>query len=161
MISEDSEVSEECKKMELIDVSSDTESDLVEAYLGAETSLPKPNPVLTLEPKWPKTPPVEEQLRAPYKTPPVKEQLRTPYKKDLLICDRCGKFFKSTTNLMMHQRRHTGVKDHACTYCSLRFVNSYLLKVHERVRHLGEKPYACRFCEMRFCTSSVRRQHER
>ncbi|KAH8243698.1 hypothetical protein KR032_009490 [Drosophila birchii] len=120
--------------------------------IGKIISLPKQAPVVIQQVTSKKQKHKEAENIAPFpKT----------HTKDSLICDKCGEFFKTTTNLKMHQLRHEGVKAFACTTCGLRFVNPYLLKLHERVRHLGETPYACQFCEMKFCTSATRTYHQR
>ncbi|KAH8292412.1 hypothetical protein KR054_009404 [Drosophila jambulina] len=121
--------------------------------IGKLISLPKQEPVVIKKVK-PKCKEVENIT-------PVQRDSAKACTKDSLICDKCGKFFKSTSNLKMHQVRHGDVKDFACTSCDLRFVNPYLLKTHVRVRHLGETPYACQFCEKKFFTSSTRSYHQR
>ncbi|XP_053213516.1 zinc finger protein 236-like [Panonychus citri] len=62
----------------------------------------------------------------------------------LFFCDKCDKVYDHYSELVYHQRRHTGEKPFACTWpgCSAAFSASNARVRHMRI-HTGEKPYVC------------------
>ncbi len=60
----------------------------------------------------------------------------------------------------MHQRRHSGVKNHICFDCGKTFIRDAELKQHQR-SHTGEKPYKCAHCDKRFKWPFQQKKHER
>lgn len=54
----------------------------------------------------------------------------------------CGKKFGNQSNLMIHQRIHTGYRPFVCAFCSKSFTSSGNLQEHLR-RHTQTKPYKC------------------
>ena len=68
-------------------------------------------------------------------------------------CTKCGKAFKSNSELTRHLRVHSGDKPYSCDTCGIVFATSGALSRHLRV-HSGDKPYSCDTCGKAFADSS-------
>ena len=75
-------------------------------------------------------------------------------------CKTCSKRFKTKFELMQHERIHTGEVPYECKTCSKRFKNTSNLKTHERI-HTGEEPYECKSCQKRFSQIGNLKKHVR
>ncbi|XP_026103220.1 zinc finger protein 90 homolog isoform X1 [Carassius auratus] len=65
------------------------------------------------------------------------------------VCKYCGKAFPGLSNVVAHQRVHTGERPFRCDTCGKLFTEAGNLKKHQRV-HTGEKPFMCPRCGKRF-----------
>lgn len=71
-------------------------------------------------------------------------------KKDLTherpyLCSECGLRFVRNDYLVIHMRRHLGLKPYKCKFCDKGFPRATDLTVHERY-HTNEKTHLCNLC---------------
>ncbi|OQR96358.1 hypothetical protein ACHHYP_15998 [Achlya hypogyna] len=88
-------------------------------------------------------------------------QLAAPVKKPH-ECSQCFKRFRAKSELVTHERIHTGHKPFACMYegCIKRFAHSSNLGAHHKA-HMGIKPYVCQYagCNKRYAHSGSLKEH--
>ncbi|KAG8433803.1 hypothetical protein GDO86_012246 [Hymenochirus boettgeri] len=69
--------------------------------------------------------------------------------KEEFPCPDCDKVFTHQSNLLVHQRIHSGERAYRCHECNRQFSQRTSLMIHLRT-HTGEMPYACQCCGKRF-----------
>ncbi|KAM4034800.1 uncharacterized protein ACNLHF_021497 [Anomaloglossus baeobatrachus] len=75
-------------------------------------------------------------------------------------CSECGKPFNRKSNLVYHQKTHTGEKPFRCSECGKCFTHKSNLVTHQII-HKGEKAFSCSECGKCFTQKSFFIRHQR
>ncbi|KAM8819532.1 zinc finger protein 18 isoform 1-T3 [Rhynchonycteris naso] len=98
-------------------------------------------------------------LSARWEAPP-RGQLRAPMAQKLPTCRQCGKTFCRSSQLVFHQRTHTGQTYFQCPTCQKAFLRSADLAKHQRT-HTGQTYFQCPTCQKAFLRSADLAKHQR
>ena len=74
-------------------------------------------------------------------------------------CVICTSDFTHKSNLISHERIHSGEHSFNCKTCPKSFTRSITLRKHERI-HTGEKPFQCKVCKKSFNRYSNLKRHD-
>lgn len=75
-------------------------------------------------------------------------------------CKYCPKTFRKPSDLIRHERTHTGERPYRCDYCSKSFAVKCTLDSHMKV-HTGKKTFRCHVCNSLFATKGSLKVHMR
>nr|XP_034963439.1 gastrula zinc finger protein XlCGF57.1-like isoform X2 [Zootoca vivipara]XP_034963442.1 gastrula zinc finger protein XlCGF57.1-like isoform X2 [Zootoca vivipara] len=75
-------------------------------------------------------------------------------------CVYCGRSFKESSSLIIHQRAHAGKRPYKCSDCGESFAERGDFRKHT-VAHMDDKPYECSHCGKSFHSNSHLRAHTR
>ncbi|KAM4034798.1 LOW QUALITY PROTEIN: uncharacterized protein ACNLHF_021495 [Anomaloglossus baeobatrachus] len=75
-------------------------------------------------------------------------------------CSECGKCFERISNFVTHQRTHTGEMPYPCSECGKCFNEKSHCDTHQRT-HTKETPYSCSECGKCFTRKSNLAMHQR
>ncbi|GAA6234202.1 zinc finger protein 708-like [Lates japonicus] len=94
-----------------------------------------------------------------------------PQRPSSLLCDFCGKEFKSRSQLAIHFQTHTGERPHLCDICGRKFGRQYQLKRHKILVHANrpdseedpplDAPFSCGICGKRLKSEALLAAHSR
>lgn len=78
-----------------------------------------------------------------------------------LTCDECGKEFKAMYYLNRHKVKHSAAKPYVCTECGAAFAQNFSLKTHQLTHMANSQRYCCESCGKKFHSKSYLQVHQR
>lgn len=77
-----------------------------------------------------------------------------------VICQQCGKGFKTMNCLRNHKRTHLPERVYfGCDQCDKRYTQKVQLKKHIEIVHMNRRDFKCETCNASFGTKSVLKMH--
>ena len=93
-------------------------------------------------------------ITADIKEEPVKDSV------NIFPCHVCQDLFNSTKSLTIHiETLHSDVEKLTCAMCQKKFPNFTNLMIHTR-KHLGIRPFSCHHCTKSFCDAKYLNDHK-
>ena len=85
----------------------------------------------------------------------VLQYVHSPYS-----CEVCNRAFSRKSDIIRHQRLHSGERPYVCDVCNKAYSYKSNLIKHKR-KHSGERPYVCEVCNKAFSQKRSLKSHQR